>query len=114
MGLALIIARTALALFDAQPRLRAFSSPSLAAVALITFASAVLSYGLAAGGEGHNHDSVNGNLPTEEEILQQLRTSGLSEEDIALVETSRHDHVENVDLALSAAEVVTLGKEIDI
>ena len=39
IGLALIIAGTALALFDAQPRLRAFSVPSLAAVALITFAS---------------------------------------------------------------------------
>jgi hypothetical protein len=113
IGLALIIAGTALALFDAQPRLRAFSLPSLAAVALITFASAVLSYGLTVGGEGHSHDTLDANLPTEEEIRQQLRDSGLSEEDIALVETSRHDHIENVDLALSAAEVVALGKEIE-
>jgi hypothetical protein len=113
IGLALIIAGTALAVFDSQPRLCAFSLPSLAAVALITFASAVLSYGLTAGGEGHSHDTVSANLPTEEEILKQLRDSGLSEEDIALVETSRHDHIENVDLALSAAELVTLGHEIE-
>jgi len=112
IGLALIIAGTALALFDAQPRLRAFSLPSLAAVVLITFASAVLSYGLAAGGGDHTHGPAAANLPTEEDIRKQLRDSGLSEEDIALVETSRHDHTEDIDLALSAAELVTLGNEI--
>jgi hypothetical protein len=113
VGLAVVIAGVALALFDAQPKLRVLSVPSLAAVGLVTFASAVLSYGLAVGGDGHDHEPANPNLPSEEQVLAQLRASGLSDEDIALVETSRHDHTESVDLALNAEQTVALGREIE-
>lgn len=112
-GLALVIAGTALALFDSQARLRAFSVPSLVAVALITFASSVLGYGVLTSGDGHSHGPEDPNLPTKEQIVDQLRASGLSAEDIALVETSRHDHSEEVGLALSAPDLAKLGREVE-
>ncbi|HEX5139352.1 MAG TPA: hypothetical protein VFX19_00280 [Dehalococcoidia bacterium] len=115
LGIAMVVAGAALGLIDSQASLRAFSVPSIAAVLLLTAATGVFAYGMSSGiGAGHTHTHGVTEVPgiSQEDVKAQLKAAGLSEQDIELVETSRHEHDPGVSLSLDAADLEKLAGEV--